>query len=209
MSITFYIFEHHQLWMMDSKAQRVFFPKTPQLCVWHTEVRRCYHFKLVSHFQLWFPIWGVLVNRLSNLLCIVLFTCFWHIRPNYKLSSDVCEKGMFTRQSVNPLSVLCLSARAHQLYRPFDHSLSNIILDRQYNIKADQMLFTNVFRVPDVMSSVTSTIHLRPLEGDSMNRKNARCLGAAGLSTCRPLPWSAGALISTASDPARTRTKDI
>ncbi len=63
-SITFYIFEHYQLWMMDSKGQRVFFPKTPQLCVWHTEVRRCYHFKLVSHFQLWFPIWGVLVNRL-------------------------------------------------------------------------------------------------------------------------------------------------
>ncbi len=66
-SITFYIFEHYQLWMMDSKGQRVFFPKTPQLCVWHTEVRRCYHFKLVSHFQLWFPIWGVLVNRLSKI----------------------------------------------------------------------------------------------------------------------------------------------
>ncbi len=66
-SITFYIFEHYQLWMMDSKGQRVFFPKTPQLCVWHTEVRRCYHFKLVSHFQLWFPIWGVLVNRLNNI----------------------------------------------------------------------------------------------------------------------------------------------
>ncbi len=63
-SITFYIFEHYQLWMMYSKGQRVFFPKTPQLCVWHTEVRSCYHFKLVSHFQLWFPIWGVLVNRL-------------------------------------------------------------------------------------------------------------------------------------------------
>ncbi len=47
-SITFY----YQLWMMDSKAQRVFFPKTPKLCVWHTEVRSCYHFKLVSHFQL-------------------------------------------------------------------------------------------------------------------------------------------------------------
>ncbi len=46
-SITFYIFEHYQLWMMDSKAQRVFFPKTPKLCVWHTEVRSCYHFKLV------------------------------------------------------------------------------------------------------------------------------------------------------------------
>ncbi len=65
-SITFYIFEHYQLWMMDSKGQRVFFPKTPQLCVWHTEVRNCYHFKLVSHFQLWFPIWGVLVNRLTK-----------------------------------------------------------------------------------------------------------------------------------------------
>ncbi len=52
---------------MDSKGQRVFFPKTLQLCVWHTEVRRCYHFKLVSHFQLWFPIWGVLVNRLNKM----------------------------------------------------------------------------------------------------------------------------------------------
>ncbi len=65
MSITFYIVEHYQLWMMDSKAQRVFFPKTPKLCVWHTEVRSCYHFKLVSHFQLWFPIWA-LVNRLKS-----------------------------------------------------------------------------------------------------------------------------------------------
>ncbi len=49
----------------------------------------------------------------------------------------------------------------------FDHSLSNIMLDRQYNIKVDQMLLTHVFRVPDVMSSVTNTIHLRPLQGDS------------------------------------------
>ncbi len=65
-SITFYIFVHFQLWMMDSKAQRVFFPKIPKLCVWHTEVRNCYHFKLVSHFQLWFPIWGVLANRLKS-----------------------------------------------------------------------------------------------------------------------------------------------
>ncbi len=73
-SITFYIFEHYQLWMMDSKGQRVFFPKTPQLCVWHTEVRRCYHFKLVSHFQLWFPIWGVLVNRLRMFQTVVLAT---------------------------------------------------------------------------------------------------------------------------------------
>ncbi len=70
-SITFYIFEHYQLWMMDSKGQRVFFPKTPQLCVWHTEVRNCYHFKLVSHFQLWFPIWGVLVNRLIEFTLVV------------------------------------------------------------------------------------------------------------------------------------------
>ncbi len=83
-SITFYMFEHYQLWMMDSKAQRVFFPKTPQLCVWHTEVRRCYHFKLVSHFQLWFPIWGVQVNRLIkcifdnilNLFFILIFAVF-------------------------------------------------------------------------------------------------------------------------------------
>ncbi len=69
-SITFYIFEHYQLWMMDSKAQRVFFPKTPKLCVWHTEVRSCYHFKLVSHFQLWFPIWGAVVNRLMSEISI-------------------------------------------------------------------------------------------------------------------------------------------
>ncbi len=48
-SITFYIFEYYQLWMMDIKAQRVFFPK---LCVWHTEVRSCYHFKLGSNFHL-------------------------------------------------------------------------------------------------------------------------------------------------------------
>ncbi len=62
----YFFFEHYQLWMMDSKAQRVFFPKTPKMCVWHTEVRNCYHFKLVSHFQLWFTIWGVLVNRLNS-----------------------------------------------------------------------------------------------------------------------------------------------
>ncbi len=35
---------------------------------------------------------------LSN-LCIVLLTCFWHIRQNYKHSSDVCEKGIFTRRA--------------------------------------------------------------------------------------------------------------
>ncbi len=35
---------------------------------------------------------------LSN-LCIVLLTFFWHIRPNYKLSSDVCKKGIFTRRA--------------------------------------------------------------------------------------------------------------
>lgn len=37
--------------------------------------------------------------------------------------------------------------------------------DPHYKTKAD--LYTHVFRVPDVMSSVTSTMHLRPLEGDS------------------------------------------
>ncbi len=31
-SITFYIFEHYQLWMMDTKAQMVFFPKTHCVC---------------------------------------------------------------------------------------------------------------------------------------------------------------------------------
>ncbi len=76
-SITFYIFEHYQLWVMDSKAQWVFFPKTPKLCVWHTEVRSCYHFKLVSHFQLWFPIWGVLViNFVVMLFCVHLLLPF-------------------------------------------------------------------------------------------------------------------------------------
>ncbi len=35
----------------------------------------------------------------SSNLCIVLLTCFWHIRQNYKLSSDVCEKGIFTRRA--------------------------------------------------------------------------------------------------------------
>ncbi len=30
-SITCYIFEHYQLWMMHSKAQRAFFTKTPKL----------------------------------------------------------------------------------------------------------------------------------------------------------------------------------
>ncbi len=30
-SITFYIFEHYQLWMMHSKAQRAFFTKIPKL----------------------------------------------------------------------------------------------------------------------------------------------------------------------------------
>ncbi len=65
MSINFYIFEHYQLWMMDGKAQRVFFPKTPKLCVWHTEVRNCYHFKLVI-FSCDSQYGGALVNRLMN-----------------------------------------------------------------------------------------------------------------------------------------------
>ncbi len=111
-SITFYIFEHYQLWMMDSKGQRVFFPKTPQLCVWHTEVRNCYHFKLVSHFQLWFPIWGVLVNRLISYLhnlfilfyilfffalsCSAFYCCLllWFCGLNGYLFSQVREKRM-------------------------------------------------------------------------------------------------------------------
>ncbi len=31
-SITFYLFEHYQLWMMEGKAQRVFFANIPKLC---------------------------------------------------------------------------------------------------------------------------------------------------------------------------------
>ncbi len=98
-SITFYIFEHYQLWMMDSKAQRVFFPKTPKLCVWHTEVRRCYHFKLVSHFQLWFPIWGVLVNRLilkihwSALKRAALFRVLISFTCNKKTGQDISSSS--------------------------------------------------------------------------------------------------------------------
>ncbi len=80
-SITFYIFEHYQLWMMDSKGQRVFFPKTPKLCVW--QVRSCYHFKLVSHFQLWFPIWGVLVNRLNSIKIYILNNNELKIKKGY------------------------------------------------------------------------------------------------------------------------------
>ncbi len=44
---------------MDSKAQRVFFPKdTKKLCVWHTESGGFYHFTLVSHFQAVIPNMG-------------------------------------------------------------------------------------------------------------------------------------------------------
>ncbi len=50
-SITLYLFEHYQLLMMDSKAQRVFFAKTPKLCVWHTEVTNCYNFKFGTSFS--------------------------------------------------------------------------------------------------------------------------------------------------------------
>ncbi len=94
-SITFYIFEHYQLWMMDSKGQRVFFPKTPQLCVWHTEVRRCYHFKLVSHFQLWFPIWGVLVNRFNRIFFTVRrWSKMFHLITEHTLYNFLdCQTG--------------------------------------------------------------------------------------------------------------------
>ncbi len=59
---------------------------------------------------------------LSN-LCIVLLTCIWHIRQNYKLSSDVCEKGIFTRRACasapararNPHSALLFSSRTSAL----------------------------------------------------------------------------------------------
>ncbi len=67
-SITFYIFEHYQLWMMDSKAQRLFFAKTPKLCVLHTKVRKCYNFKIGMSFSNVGPKiqkWGVLANRLN------------------------------------------------------------------------------------------------------------------------------------------------
>ncbi len=100
-SITFYIFVHFQLWMMDSKVQRVFFPKTPKLCVWHTEVRNCYHFKLVSHFQLWFPIWGVLANRLKKPEKKAFFA--FNEKTNWKeltlmslFKSALCSKGIVT-----------------------------------------------------------------------------------------------------------------
>ncbi len=36
---------------MDSKSQRVFFPKTPKLCVSHTEVSTCYNFKFGMSFS--------------------------------------------------------------------------------------------------------------------------------------------------------------
>ncbi len=46
----FYISEHYQLWMMDRKAQRVFFAKTQKLCALHTDVSNCYNFHLgMSH----------------------------------------------------------------------------------------------------------------------------------------------------------------
>ncbi len=97
-SITFYIFEHYQLWMMDRKAQRVFFPKTPKLCVWHTEVRNCYHFKLVSHFQLWFTIWGVLVNRLKKWILLKV-TCGGRAGafPEHQPLSEQQYESGFTR----------------------------------------------------------------------------------------------------------------
>ncbi len=50
-SITFFLFEHYQLWTMDSKAQMVFFAKTPKMCVWHTEVSNCNNFQLGRSFS--------------------------------------------------------------------------------------------------------------------------------------------------------------
>ncbi len=50
-SITVYLYEHYQLWMMDSKAQRVFFENTQKLCVWHTEVTNGYNFKFGTSFS--------------------------------------------------------------------------------------------------------------------------------------------------------------
>ncbi len=117
-SITFYIFVHFQLWMMDSKAQSVFFPNTPKLCVWHTEVRNCYHFKLVNHFQLWFPIWGVQANRLMAevwLIIIIIIFYLSHTRlyREYITSSEMYSlhlthsKWTHTQSSGQP----CYSAR--------------------------------------------------------------------------------------------------
>ncbi len=56
-SITFYLFELSQLWMMDSKAQRVFFPKTPRLCVAHWS-QHLISFKLGRSFSAVSPTMG-------------------------------------------------------------------------------------------------------------------------------------------------------
>ncbi len=64
-SITFYLFEHYQLWMIDSKSQRVFFQKH-QNCVLSTlKSATVIILRLVGLFQPWVPKWGVLANRLK------------------------------------------------------------------------------------------------------------------------------------------------
>ncbi len=134
-SITFYIFEHYQLWMMDSKGQRVFFPKTPQLCVWHTEVRRCYHFKLVSHFQLWFPIWGVLVNRL-----MFYYFIFW----GKKLSKLIL---LFSKDALNWSKVMIKTFIMLQIIYISDKCCSSELSIHQRNLKKFYIIFNIILNV--------------------------------------------------------------
>ncbi len=81
-SITIYIFEHYQLWMMDSKGQRVFFPKTPKLCVWHTEVRSCYHFKGAVCRIL------TLLKHKNTVICLQTFRK--HVKLTYLFTGPEC-----------------------------------------------------------------------------------------------------------------------
>ncbi len=125
--ITFYIFEHYQLWMMDSKGQRVFFPKTPQLCVWHTEVRRCYHFKLVSHFQLWFPIWGVLVNRLISKNSLIY--SFREVMKVWLLNKDMLKRHL------GDLALTSERGTLHNTAEWSDNKIGNIDIEELDEIK--------------------------------------------------------------------------
>ncbi len=94
-STTFYLFEHYQLWMMDSKAQRVFLAKTSKLCTMNSAP--VIILSLVHLFQLWVPksqngeCWLTGYRTISSLPFYNLNTFFHHKEPfvKQKGSSDV------------------------------------------------------------------------------------------------------------------------
>ncbi len=80
-SITFYLFENYQLWMMDSKPGLLC--KDTKNCVCNTEVSNCYNFK-----QMWVPKWDYNYNLIIIIkLRLALFVTYTKYNQQWNVFS--------------------------------------------------------------------------------------------------------------------------